>query len=92
VMVCVCFFLKQRTAYDVCYGLVGSEMGIRDSSKVPASSSRVDWSGLSDRFLLERMDCVPILSVVACNMGRESLCEVRFGEKDHAGAVIVDMC
>ena len=26
----VCVFFKQKTAYEICYGLVGAEMFIRD--------------------------------------------------------------
>ena len=33
-LVCVFFFLKQRTAYEIEYGLVGSEMCIRDRSSL----------------------------------------------------------
>ena len=35
---CVCFF-KQKTAYEVEYGLVGLEMWIRDRAAVPVGQS-----------------------------------------------------
>ena len=42
----ILFFLKQKTAYDIEYGLVGSEMCIRDSSRRRGEDARLREAGL----------------------------------------------
>ena len=47
----MCFFFKQKTAYDIEYGLVGSEMGIRDRLSIAqneAAGSLTSFELLAD--------------------------------------------
>ena len=47
VLVSGCFFFKQKTADEIEYGLVGSEMCIRDSLRVPRRLSSIHRAGAS---------------------------------------------
>ena len=51
---CVCsFFFKQKTSYDIYYGLVGSEMCIRDSPVMLEIGREAVYGEASDELLAE---------------------------------------
>ena len=60
VLSCSCFFLKQKTAYEIYYGLVGSEMCIRDSIPPTPAGSAAGFASIDQNDLLKVATILPL--------------------------------
>ena len=77
---CGVFFFKQKTAYEIEYGLVGSEMCIRDSTRA-VLDSLTDAGIFTDDSRVVAIDACKITSV-----GRDGTSGVYVGVKPMEGA------